>query len=405
MICMYIKKDQEYVHISKTVWAPILFTGLILILVATVVVTVMVMNPFGSTNFAELSKFNEGISMLKESYYEEIETETLLDGVLWGASTSMGDPYTVYMTQEEAKSFIEDIESDDYAGVGLYIYLDETDNRITVSQPIEGSPADEAGIGVGDKILKVDGEATDKFTLDQAAAKMKGAEGTEVVLTILKAESGETLDVKIVRAIVERNTVSSKMATDKTAYIQITQFGINTHMEFIEAYNKLVGEGMEKLVIDLRNNTGGYLDQAVGIADEFLDEGVIVYTMNRDGQKHDYNANKQKTKVPMVILVNGSSASASEVLVGALKDYGKATIIGEKTFGKGVTQITREFSDGSLMKITDSRYYTPNGVCIDHEGIKPDVEIEMAIEKYAKISDLTLEEDEQLKRAVEFLEQ
>ncbi len=398
---MYIKKGDEYIYIKKRIWIPCVAV----VLIATIVLTVMAVNPFGPTKFKEFKKFNDGVAMLEEYYYEDISTERLLDGALLGLSVSTEDPYTVYMSKEQAESFLEDIDSEDYAGVGLYIYMDETDNRATVSQPIEGAPAFEAGIQKDDKILAVDGESVENISIDAIAAKMKGPEGTEVVLTLLKAETGETVDVRLVRAIVERNTVSARMVTDSTACIQISQFGVNTFEEFVETFNKFAEADMQQLVIDLRNNPGGYMQEAVDIADVFLSEGVIVYTMDKNGNKNEYTAKKEKTKVPMVVLVNGDSASASEVLVGALRDHELAIIVGETTFGKGVTQITCEFDDGSLMKITDSRYYTPNGVCIDHTGIEPDVEVKMEPEKYGRLSELTVQEDEQLMKAIEILEQ
>lgn len=396
---MYIKKGEEYVYVSKAIWIPCVFILLALI----AMLTVMLVNPFGPTKFAELAKLKQGVAMLEEHYYGDINMDKLVDGTLMGLAASLEDPYTVYMSAEEAKSFMENIDSDDYAGVGMYIVMGE-DGKVTVSEPIEDAPAFKAGIVAGDKILAVDGESTQNMSLDDVASKMKGQEGTDVTVTVLKAETNETVDIKLTRAIVERRTVSSKMVTEKTGYLRISQFGVNTSAEFVEDFNNLVGENMEYLVIDLRDNPGGYLDEAVDIADVFISEGNIVYTMNKAGHKNEYKAKEAKTRAPIVVLVNGNSASASEVLVGALKDYGLATIVGEKTYGKGVTQITRQFRDGSLMKITDSRYYTPKGVCIDHMGIEPDVKLEMDAEKYSMISDLTLDEDVQLKKAVEILE-
>lgn len=231
---------------------------------------------------------------------------------------------------------------------------------------------------------------------------MKGKEGSEVVLTVVKKNSGRTTDITLTRANIKRETVSSKMLDGKTGYIQITQFGVNTYDEFVAAFNSLVEAKMQQLVIDLRNNPGGYVEVAVNIADCFIDEGQeIVYTLDKNGSKRDYVAEKGKTELPIVFLTNGGSASASEILVGAMNDYGLATVVGEKTFGKGVTQIPYEFWDGSIMKITDSRYYTPNGVCIDKEGIEPDVTVEMSDEEYARLSELTTDEDKQLKAALE----
>lgn len=397
---MYIKKGDEYIYIKKSIWIPCVLLCIVLI----VSLTIMCVNPFGPLNMSEFGKLKQGITMLEEEYYQDINMEKLLDGMLLGATFSLGDPYTTYMNAKEAQSFMESIDSDDYAGVGLYIATTE-DDGVIVLEPIEGAPAHTAGIVAGDKIVAVDGVSTVGMSLDEVAAKMKGPEGTDVVISVIKAESGEKVDVTLTRAIVERKTVQAKMITDKTGYIRLTQFGVNTCGEFIESFNGLVNENMTHLVVDLRNNGGGYLEQAVSIADAFIQEGNIVYTVGKTGKKNEYKATPGKTKVPMVLLINGNSASASEVLVGALKDYGLATIVGEKSFGKGVTQVTRHFDDGSMMKITDSRYYTPNGVCIDHMGIEPDVVVEMDKEKYGRISELGIDEDEQLEKAVELLEQ
>lgn len=388
---MYIKKS-------------VLIICSVLLIISVSVGTIMIVNPFGILQFGEFIKFNKGIAMLNKYYYEDIDCDALLDGALTGVSLSVQDPYTVYMDRETAKSFIESVESDDYTGVGLYIANDPDDNHVTIVSPLSDSPAEKAGLVSGDKIIKVDDEMVSGENIDEVAAKMRGQEGTEVRLTILKKSSGETLNITLKRAMIKRETVTSKKIDDQVGYIQISQFGINTYSEFVSAFNKLVGEGMHALVIDLRNNPGGYVEIAVQVADSFLEEGKeIVYTLDKHGKKRDYTATEENTKLPITILTNGGSASASEILVGALKDYGLATIIGEKTFGKGVTQIPYEFSDGSILKITDSRYYTPNGVCIDKQGIEPDIKIQMSDEKYSRLNELTLDEDIQLKKAVEIL--
>lgn len=388
---MYIKKS-------------ILVVCAVVLILTVSIGTIMIVNPFGALQFDDLIKFNIGIGALNRYYYEDIDSDALLDGALAGVSYSVEDPYTVYMDKDSAQSFMEDMESDDYTGVGLYISNDTEDNCVTVVSPLSGSPAEKAGLVSGDKILEVDDEAVLGENIDEVAAQMKGREGTKVKLTILKKSSGETVELTLTRATIKRETVTSKKLDEEIGYIQITQFGINTHEEFITVFNSLVEEGMRRLVIDLRNNPGGYVEIAVDIADSFLDgEKEIVYTLDKYGAKRDYVSTDGKTELPIVVVTNGGSASASEILVGALKDYDLATIVGEKTFGKGVTQIPYEFSDGSIMKITDSRYYTPSGVCIDKQGIEPDVKVEMSDEKAAMLSKLSVEEDDQLKMAIEVL--
>ncbi len=388
---MYIKKS-------------VLIICSIMLVLAVAVGTVMIINPFGALQFDDFFKFNTGVAALKGHFYEDVENKTLVDGALLGLSYSVEDAYTVYMDSDMAESFLEDVESDDYTGIGLYITNDPEDNCVTVVSPLSETPAEKAGIVSGDKILEVDGEAVFGENIDEVASNLKGKEGTEVKLVVLKKSTGETQELTLKRAMIKRETVDSKMVDSEVGYIQITQFGINTYDEFAEQFNDLVDKGMQKLVIDLRNNPGGYVEIAVQIADVFIDEGEIVYTMNKNNKKSTYKAEKGAVEIPIAVLTNEGSASASEILVGALRDYGLAKSIGEKTFGKGVTQIPYQFMDGSILKITNSRYYTPKGVCIDKEGIKPDVEVKMSEEKSANISALTFAEDDQLKMAVEVLD-
>lgn len=387
---MYIKK-------------PVLIACSILLIIAISLGTIMIINPFGVFQFDDFFKFNTGIAALKRLYYEDVENETLVDGALLGMSYSVEDAYTVYMDKEMAEDFIEDVDSDDYTGIGLYITNDPEDDAVTVVSPLSDSPAEKAGIVSGDKILKIDGEAVSGANIDEVAKELKGKEGTEVRVEILKKNTEEIKEISLTRAMIKRETVDSKMIDSQVGYIQLTQFGINTYDEFVEHFNGLVDKNMQQLVIDLRNNPGGYVEIATQIADVFIDDGEIVYTMNKNNKKHSYKAEKGAIEIPIVLVTNGGSASASEILVGALRDHGLAKSVGEKTFGKGVTQVPYTFLDGSILKITNSRYYTPNGVCIDKEGIVPDVEVKISEEKSANISELEYEEDDQLKMAVELL--
>lgn len=388
---MYIKK--RYLIIGAVLLAVISFCGALLI-----------MNPFGISGIDDFVKLRAGIGVLKHYYYENLDNGKIVDGVLADAAYSAEDPYTAYMPAKTAEDYMQEVDSDDYTGVGLYITNDTSDNTVAVVSPLSDSPAEKAGIVSGDKIIAVNGEQVYGENLDEVAEKMKGKADTEVTLTILKKADSSKKDITLKRAVVKRETVEAKMLGEKTGYIEITQFGVNTYDEFVEAFNGLVDKKMETLVIDLRNNPGGYMEMAVNIADTFVEKGKnIVYTMNRTGKKHEYNAKKDKIEIPIVLLSNGGSASASEILIGALRDNGEAVLVGEKTFGKGVTQIPYTFPDGSLMKITDSRYYTPSGKCIDKEGIEPDYEVKMSDEKYASLSSLELKDDDQLSMAVELL--
>ncbi len=389
---MYIKKS-------------VLVICAVILIVATALGTVMTVNPFGLLNFKDFFKFKLGLDVLDKFYYENIDTQELVDGALLGASLSLEDPYTIYMSDDEAESFVQNVESDDYTGVGLYISEEGDGNGVTIVSPLKDSPAEKAGIVSGDKILSVDGQSVAGMNIDAVAADMKGPEGTDVTLSVLKKSTGEIVDITLTRANIRRETVISQMLDDEVAYVQISQFGVNTYSEFAQQFNGLVGQGMKRLVLDLRNNPGGLMEIAVNIADSFIAEGEIVYTLDKNGRRRDYMATPDKTSLPMVVLTNGGSASASEVLVGALQAHGLVTIIGEKTFGKGVTQIPYKFRDGSIMKITDSRYYTPGGVCIDHQGIMPDIEVTMTDEEYAAISGVDTEHDLQLQKAIEVVKQ
>lgn len=388
---MYIKKS-------------VLAVCAVILVIVTAVGTVMVVNPFGVLGFGDFFKFNTGVAVLKRYFYEDLNNKDLVDGALTGLAYSANDAYTVYMNTDVAEDFMESVDSDDYSGVGLYITSDPDDNKVLVVSPLSDSPAEKAGIVSGDKIVAIDGKNVNGDNIDEVAKSMKGKTGTEVKLRVLKKSTGEETDIVLNRATIKRETVESKMINNEVGYIAITQFGVHTYDEFAEQFNALTQKGMKKLVLDLRNNPGGYVDMAVKIADTFIDSGDIVYTMDRNGKKRYHKAEKGAVDIPIVTLTNGGSASASEILIGALKDHGIAKSVGEKTFGKGVTQIPYQFSDGSIIKVTDSRYYTPSGVCIDKEGIKPDVEVKVDAEKYADISKMSYSEDEQLRAAVGLLE-
>lgn len=388
---MYIKKS-------------VLAVCAVVLVIATAVGTVMAVNPFGVLGFGDFFKFNTGVAVLKRYFYKDLDNNDLVDGALTGLAYSANDAYTLYMNTDVAEDFMESVDSDDYSGVGLYITSDPDDNKVLVVSPLSDSPAEKAGIVSGDKIVAIDGKNVNGDNIDEVAKSMKGKTGTEVKLRVLKKSTGEETDIVLNRATIKRETVESKMINSEVGYIAITQFGVHTYDEFAEQFNALTQKGMKKLVLDLRNNPGGYVDMAVKIADTFIDSGDIVYTMDRNGKKRYHKAEKGAVDIPIVTLTNGGSASASEILIGALKDHGIAKSVGEKTFGKGVTQIPYQFSDGSIIKVTDSRYYTPSGVCIDKEGIKPDVEVKVDAEKYADISKMSFSEDEQLRAAVGLLE-
>ncbi len=381
----------------------LIFYTVILILL-TSFVTVCAINPFGFFEFSDFQKVLTNLSVLEKYYYEEIDGSKMVDGLLAGAAYSLGDPYTGYIPAEQSEEFMQDIDLD-FTGIGVYISADTSDNSIVVVSAIAGGPAEAAGFVSGDKILEVAGQAVRGDMVDEVPNMIKGEEGTPVTLKILKNGETTPVDITLNRANVKIQTVSSEMLKNKIGFVRITQFTKNTYDEFVDQFNELVEQGLSSLILDLRNNPGGRLDIAVNIADAFIDEGEnIVYTMDKRGRKQEYNATKGAVEVPMVILTNGGSASASEVVAGALRDHGKAVTMGEKTFGKGVVQSPMEYKDGSILKVTISRYYTPKGECIDKIGISPDIEKPMSLEKYRNLSGLSKSEDEQLQAAIEYLD-
>ncbi len=324
------------------------------------------------------SKLKWGFEEVDNLYYGEVDQEKMVDGALLGLSLSL-DEYSMYMAKEDAEDFIQSVSAEAYSGVGLYIYNNTEDNTITVLSPLKNSPAEEAGIKTGDKIIAVEGKTVQGTDLDKASDMMMGKEGTKVEITIMKEGTGEVKVIKLTRREIQIETVSSQILENNIGYIDITQFGTNTYTEFIDHYNSLCDKGMDRLIIDLRNNTGGYFGQAINIADIFVDKGnMIVYTKDKNGKKEEYRAVTDSVNIELVVLANEGTASASEVLIGALLDNDKCVLVGEKTFGKGVTQAVTTHKDGSIFKITDTKYYTPKGMCIDKKGFEPDIKVSEA---------------------------
>jgi carboxyl-terminal processing protease len=320
---------------------------------------------------------------------------------------SLKDPYTVYYNKEQMNWFtsMQKTTENEYVGVGLPIMLDKN-GIITVLEPFDDSPAKEAGIKQGDKILKVDGKDITGIKDEALVANMiKGEENTEVVLTILRQSEATTIDVRVVRKKIKAIlNIRSELLDDDVAYIKLKMFDENISENFISQLNELVKKGAKSLIIDVRDNPGGLYNEVVALTDRILPEGTIVYTEDKQGKKEEKKSDSTELDMPIVVLTNGNSASASEILAGALKDFDKGTLIGTKTFGKGLVQTTYGFSDGTGLKVTIARYFTPNGVCIHGEGIKPDVEVKLD-DKYkdVSVSAIPREDDVQLKKAIEVL--
>lgn len=333
----------------------------------------------------------------KNFYFEEDEQEKQ-DGIIKGYMEGLDDPYSVYYTQEEYASFMEDTEGE-YVGVGVQVSQAADTKTITITKVFEG-PAQDAGIEEEDIITKVDGEDISDQDLDTVVDKIRGEEGTEVTLTIYRSTDAKDYEYTMKRKKVENPTVDYKMLDNNIGYIEVTSFYEVTAEQYIAAVKDLESQGMEGLIVDLRSNGGGLLDIAVEMLDFMLPEGKIVYTKDKDGNIIDeYNstADEQFTK-PLAVLVNGYSASASEIFAGAIKDYGIGTLVGTNTFGKGIVQRMFPLDDGSAIKVTIAKYFTPKGNDIHKVGIKPDIEVELDADAYKESKG---EKDNQLQAAVD----
>lgn len=339
---------------------------------------------------------------IEKYYVDKVDENKLVEGAVRGIASGLGDPYTVYMDPDEYESFNVQTGGT-YEGIGLTVEM--LDKKVTAVAPIDDTPSAKAGIRSGDVITAVDGKGISGKTLDEVVALMKGKAGTKVKLTILKANTATAVDVTLTRAKITLKTVKSEMLENKIGYIRITTFDENTAGNYKKALSSLESQGMKGLVIDLRDDPGGLLDQCVQVADSLLGEGTIVYTVDNKGEKHYEKSDRNKIGVPLAILVNGGTASASEIVSGAVKDTNSGTLIGTKTFGKGLVQtIIPIESDKSALKVTIARYYTPSGVCIQGKGIEPNIVVELPDSLKDKM-ELTRQEDVQLSKAIQVLKE
>ena len=348
-------------------------------------------------NSQALAKMKSVEELIQTYYYlDETETERLEEGVFDGMMGALEDPYSVYYTQEELQEQLADNEGV-FFGIGAYISIDKVSGFPFVSGLIEGAPAEGAGLRP-DVIYQVDGVDTYGMTLNDVVSIVRGEEGSTVTLNIIRGN--ENFDVDVVRAKVTSETAKGEMLEDDIGYIQISEFADVTVDQFTEAYAVLKGKGAKALILDLRGNPGGLLSAAVDISRQILPEGLIVYTEDKQGKREEYTCDgTRKIEIPMVVLVNGGSASAAEIVTGAIKDHGVGTVMGTTTYGKGIVQKIYSLSDGSAIKLTVSAYYTPNGTNIHETGIEPDVEVLFDAEAYYAEESV----DNQLEAAKEYL--
>lgn len=336
----------------------------------------------------------------KYFYLGEVTEEELADGIYEGMLQALDDVYSEYYTAEELADLYEQMNGT-YSGIGAYVSLDTVTTLPKISGVISGAPAEAAQLRANDIIYEVDGETTYGLTLNETVALIKGQEGTEVVLTIYREGEKEYLEIPVVRAKVETPTVNFEMLDEKTAYIQIIEFDDITVDQFAESLAMAKGSGMEGLILDLRANPGGSLDAVVKISQMILPKGLIVYTEDKAGKRVEYTCDgSRELETPLVVLIDMNSASASEILAGAIQDYGIGTLVGTTTFGKGIVQQVLPFTDGSAVKLTISSYFTPGGRNIHEVGIEPDVICEFDGEAYYDEENPV---DNQLEKAKEVL--
>ncbi len=328
-----------------------------------------------SNSYESLKIFSDALTIIEKNYVEPVDTKELIYGGVKGMVETL-DPHSSFMTPDLFKEM--EIETKgEFGGVGIEITI--KDGLLTVISPIEGTPAFNAGIKAGDKIIAIDGKSARNISITEAVKKIRGPKGTKVTLTIIRKGLKEPKDFVITRAIIKIKSVKYKLLDNNYAYIKIIQFQENTADLLDEAINKLRKNSKELkgIILDLRNDPGGLLDQAIKVTDRFIDSGLIVYTDGRkENQKMKFYAHKGGLKIldiPMIVLVNSGSASASEIVAGALQDYGRGVILGTPTFGKGSVQTIIPLSDGSGLRLTTAKYYTPSGRSIHGKGIIPDI--------------------------------
>ncbi len=334
---------------------------------------------------------------IKSYYYQpdDVKQETLEDGMYKGIMDSLGDPYTVYYTEEEYNDLTQDT-SGVYFGIGAYIGLDNSTNAPMFTGIMPGTPAETAGLKVGDIISEVEGTDTLSKTTEEVAKLVKGPKGTSVSIKVIR--SGESLTFSVTRDQITVPTVTSEMLSDGIGYLKISEFSDVTTAQFDENFAKLKKDGMTSMIIDLRSNPGGTVTSVTQIASELLPEGLIFYMEDKDGRREEYKCPGADFDLPLVVLVNEYSASASEILSGAIQDAGIGKLVGTKTYGKGIVQNLYPLGDGTGIKITIAGYYTRNGRNIHKTGIEPDYTVELDREKYEKD-----ETDTQLEKAKELL--
>ncbi|MDX1416160.1 MAG: S41 family peptidase [Candidatus Promineifilaceae bacterium] len=349
----------------------------------------------------DFSTFNETWEFIEREFDGQLpEDKMRLYAAIAGSLESLNDEYTRFIRPDVAQRMREDLDGS-VSGIGAFV-RENADGLIEITRPIDGQPADLAGLLSGDVIIAVDGESVIDFSFDEVLLLVRGPEGSAVTLTVTRADEEEPLDVTIVRAVFEVPVVVSEMYNvddQRVGYLRLSSFTRNAEPSVQDALETLLAEDPVGLIFDLRDNGGGFLDQAVSVADVFLPEGVVLFERDSNGEidkTFESDGGDVGENIPLVVLVNSGSASASEIVAGAIQDRDRGVLIGETTFGKGSVQIIHTLSDGSELRVTIARWYTPNNQSISQNGIDPDIEVPTPL-------DLGGEEDDQIQRALDYL--
>lgn len=351
-----------------------------------------VLTPYGETEIVNMDLFWSTWDLLNRKYVEphSLKSQELIYGAISGMVNAIGDPYTSFMTPKENKEFQDSLEGT-LEGIGAELTLKH--GLLTVVSPLKNSPSKKAGLQPEDIIYKIDGELSEEMTLEQAVMKIRGEKGTKVTLTIIRKNNLEPIDISITREKININSVEWKIK-DQIAIIEINQFGNNTKKEFSKAIMKILNERPIGIILDLRYNGGGYLEGAVDITSEFIEKGEVVTIKKRNPEEDEIifvNEQARAVNLPLAVLINKGSASASEIVAGAIQDHERGIIIGETSFGKGTVQEVENLLGGSSLRITIAKWFTPNGNNISEVGITPDIEIERNAEDYENGNDPQLE--------------
>jgi len=369
----------------KKKFIPILFAILIVSASVFSMLSVKITDVYAAketSRYEQLDMFTDALNVIEKHYVEDVDMETLINGAIKGMLSEL-DPHSSFMTPELFKEFQVETKGE-FGGLGITISI--KDNILTIISPIEDTPADKAGLKAGDKIIRIENKPTTNISLEEAVDKLRGKPGTKVTITIFREGEDKPFDVTITRDIITIKAVKSRVI-DNIGYIRLTQFKQDASKEVQDTLKKLKNEDIKGIIMDLRNNPGGLLTEAVNVSGTFLPEGkTVVYTKDRDGKEKHLKTNRSRyseLEMPMIVLVNEGSASASEIVAGALQDYKRALILGQTTFGKASVQTIIPMGNGSALKLTTARYYTPNGTSIQNVGIEPDIKIQQGTIKYA----------------------